>query len=132
MLGLRTERSKKSPLRSVIRLKGIETAPQNEGKSPLLEGKPKKIRVKVYLNPEEFASVAAAAQKAGKRPGGLQLFKQKPHGFKHELVANTKGLSKYFKSCIKFAQENEAEYARLKELEALERRKAELQKQPRP
>lgn len=72
---------------------------QNTGK--------KKITVKVYFNPKTFAEVAKDAEKTTKRRGGLLLFTQKEHGFGHEKVANTDGISKFLKFCWKYWQETE-------------------------
>jgi hypothetical protein len=67
----------------------------------------KKIRVKVYFSPKDFAEVAKDAEKAGKRRGGLLLFTQKEHGFSNQKVANTDGLSKFLKFCWHYWQETE-------------------------
>jgi len=68
---------------------------EQEGDYKIQAGK--KICVKVYFNPKSFQAVAADAEKAGKRRGGLQLFTQKPHGFGHEQVSNTDGISRFLK-----------------------------------
>lgn len=59
----------------------------------------RKILVKIYLSQEEFKTLCSEAHEAGFRHGGLQPFNKKAHGFGWELIANTKGLSKYLKWC---------------------------------
>lgn len=57
----------------------------------------RKICVKVYLNEREFIEWIRLAEEAGIRPRGLKPFRQKPHGFSFERLANTKGLVKFLK-----------------------------------
>lgn len=87
--------------------------------------KEKKICVKVYFNRKSFQAVALDAEKSGKRRGGLQLFTQKPHGFGHELVSNTDGISRFLKHCWAYWREHEKE--RLEQATALAQRERELQ-----
>jgi len=76
---------------------------ENEGEIvPQLAEKGTKVRkilVKIYLSQEEFKTLCEEAHEAGFRHGGLQPFNKKAHGFGWELIANTKGLSKYIKYC---------------------------------
>jgi len=60
----------------------------------------KKICVKVYLSEEEFLDWVKMAEEAGIRQRGLKPFRQKPHGFAYERLANTKGLVKFIKKRI--------------------------------
>ena len=60
-----------------------------ETKGDYKKQKGRKICVKCYFNPDSFQAVAADAERAGKRRGGLLLFTQKPHGFQNEQVSNT-------------------------------------------
>lgn len=69
----------------------------------------KGVTVKVYLNEKRFAEEVKRAEKAGKRRVGLLLFTQKSHGFEWEKLANTDGLSRYYKMCSDYWQEHEAE-----------------------
>jgi hypothetical protein len=85
-----------------------------------------KIYVKVYFNEKDFTTIAEQSVKVGKRKGGLQLFTQKPHGFAHEKVANTKGISKFLKMCAKYYMDKENE--RAKERIELEIQKKELER----
>jgi hypothetical protein len=96
---------------------------EQEGDYKIQKGK--KICVKVYFNPKSFQAVALDAEKSGKRRGGLQLFTQKPHGFGHELVSNTDGISKFMKHCWQYWIDHEAE--RLGQAAALAQREKELQ-----
>jgi hypothetical protein len=66
-----------------------------------MEGE-KSVCVKVYLNPKLFTEVAEAAEKAGIRRKGLELYTQKEHGFSHEKLANTDGISEYLKHCHQY------------------------------
>lgn len=84
----------------------------------------KKIRAKVYFNEKSFALVAGDAEKAGKRRGGLQLFTQKEHGFAHERVANTDGVSKFLKFTWQYWREHESD--RLLQAAELARQEKEL------
>lgn len=68
-------------------------APQ-DGQS---EDEARKIVIKVYLSPDEFYQFAKDAEQAGFRRGGLPLWIKKPHGFANERLANTDGISKFFK-----------------------------------
>jgi len=87
----------------------------------------KKIRVKVYFNPKTFAEVAKDAEKAGKRRGGLQLFTQKEHGFGHERLSNTDGISKFLKFCWRYWQETERH--RFEKAAELAKREEELRQE---
>jgi hypothetical protein len=74
------------------------------------------VCVKVWLNAKEFADAARDAEKAGKRVQGLKLFKQKPHGFPGEILANTKGISIFLKDvCWKEWQGRDEERAKDKQ-----------------
>ena len=71
------------------------------------EGK-KKICIKVYLNDHNFPRYAKLAERTGKRRGGLQLFVQKKNGFAGEMLANTDGLSKFFKFAADYWEASDA------------------------
>ena len=89
------------------------------------------VSVKVYLNRPLFAEMAKLAEKSGKRRAGLLLFTKKPHGLAGETLANTDGLSKFFKFTAAYWRDHESD--RLKEAadlakqkEAIAKREAEL------
>lgn len=69
----------------------------------------KSVCVKVYLNRKLFTEVAQQAEKAGKRRPGLLLFTKKKNGFAGEMLANTDGISRFFKYCAAYYKEHEAE-----------------------
>ena len=92
---------------------------QNQGKN--------KICVKVYFNAKTFAEIAKDAEKCGKRRGGLLLFTQKEHGFAHEKVANTDGISKSLKFYWRYWQETERH--RLERAAELAKREQELKEE---
>jgi len=56
-----------------------------------------RVCIKLYLDGPEFAEWAQESEKAGIRRKGLKLWKQKPHGFQGEVIANTKGIQKFIK-----------------------------------
>ncbi len=87
----------------------------------------RKIYVKVYFNERDFTTIVEQSVRAGKRKGGLQLFTQKPHGFSNEVIANTKGISKFLKMCAQYYIENENE--RIRKRVELELKKKELEKE---
>ena len=89
----------------------------------------KKICVKVYLNPENFQRYARLAERTGKRRGGLQLFTQKKNGFAGEMLANTDGISKFFKFAGIYWEENEAR--RMEEAADLARKEKDIAEQRR-
>jgi hypothetical protein len=80
---------------------GPQTVPPNEPKQSPAEGKGDFI-VKVYLNDarerEEFIRLA---EDGGFRRRGLPTFIKKPHGFEHEHIANTDGISTFLKDCAR-------------------------------
>jgi len=80
-----------------------------ETKGDYKKQKGKKICVKCYFNPTNFQAVAADAERAGKRRGGLLLFTQKPHGFANETQANTDGISRFLKHTWQYWREHETE-----------------------
>jgi hypothetical protein len=69
----------------------------------------KDVCIKVYLNQAEFKEMAEHAEKTGKRRRGLILHTQKKNGFAGQTVANTDGLSKFFKHCVSYWKEHESE-----------------------
>ena len=95
-----------------------------EKESGTIKKKYKGVTVKVYLNEKRFVEEAKRAEKAGKRRVGLLLFTQKSHGFDWEKLANTDGLSRYYKMCSDYWQEHEAE--RLQEQAKLKAEEQEL------
>lgn len=58
------------------------------------------VYFKTWLTPEDFAIWTREAERAGYRPRGLKLFRLKPHGGPGEVIANTKGLSKFTKGAL--------------------------------
>jgi hypothetical protein len=87
----------------------------------------KGITVKVYLNEKRFAEEVKRAEKSGKRRMGLLLYTQKSHGFEWEKLANTDGLSRYYKMCSDYWQEHEAE--RLQEMATLKAEKQRIEEE---
>jgi hypothetical protein len=82
----------------------------------------KKICCKVYFNQKNFAEIAALAEKAGKRRGGLQLFTQKKNGLAGEVVSNTDGISRFLKYAAWYWRDTEASrLSRAAEIKAKER-----------
>ncbi len=67
------------------------------------------VCIKVYLSQAEFKEMTDQAEKAGKRRRGLILHTQKKNGFAGQTVANTDGLSKFFKYCVAYWREHESE-----------------------
>lgn len=85
----------------------------------------KGICVKVYLKSQDFSDVAKWAEKAGKRRMGLLLFTQKKNGMAEEKLANTDGLSAYFKLCHDSYKAGEAE--RTVKLAEIQKKEKELE-----
>ena len=69
----------------------------------------KSICVKMYLKPDLFSLVAGNAERAGVRRKGLLLYTQKKNGLLEEKLANTDGISRYYKLCAKYYEEHEAD-----------------------
>jgi len=89
----------------------------------------KDVCVKVYLNQAEFSEMAEHAEKVGKRRRGLILFTQKKNGFAGQTVANTDGLSRFFKHCVVYWKEHESE--RMSRAAEIMRQEKQLQEEKR-
>ena len=83
------------------------------------------IRVSVYFNKEELATLATEAEKAKFRRVGIATMRQKEHGFNNEWEAGTKGLGLFLKSCYSYYMRHEAE--RLSEASKIAQEKQALQ-----
>ena len=81
------------------------------------------------MEPELFAEVAQAAEKAGIRTKGLLLYTVREHGFAGQKNANTDDLSKFFKYCYNYWKEHEAQ--RMEEAAKLLQAEKELQERKR-
>ena len=82
------------------------------------------VQVRVYLNKEEFSTMAHDAEEVGKRRVGLLLETARPHGMNGETFSNTDGLSKFLKHTWAYWKEHEAE--RLEKAADIARREREL------
>ena len=69
----------------------------------------KSICVKMYLKPDLFSLVAGNAERAGVRRKGLLLYTQKKNGLADEKLANTDGISRYYKLCAKYYEAHQAD-----------------------
>lgn len=71
--------------------------PDTRQKSPKTKLK-RPFCIKVYLTRQELIDYATEAQKAGKRPKGLKVFKEVPSEF--EPVPQSKGIGKFVRECL--------------------------------
>lgn len=87
------------------------------------------FRVAVYFNESDLQTLVKDAEELGFRRVGIPIKTQKPHGFAHEWLANTDGVSKVLKfahkeyrnSKPKRLEEQAEALRRLKEAEELAR-----------
>lgn len=102
----------------------LDLHPKESGSGLKMKGY-RKIRVNLYLTEAELAEYTEEASKVGLRPKQAKLFTQKPHGFAHEQVPNTKGIAKLIRKFI-FPAWKKAEAERLMKKRELEKQAKEL------
>jgi len=67
------------------------------------------VCVRIYFKENEFIEIAELAKILKLRPVGLKAIKKRPHGWRQETVADTKGIAKALHYLIGYYKDTEAE-----------------------